>query len=456
MSAKASLPAAGASDRCDLRIRLLGPITADRGSAPLRLGGPKPMTVLAALLLGAGRTVSDEQLIDLAWEQSPPATVRAQLQSTIAGLRKQLGADTIERVADGYRIRVATGVLDLDEFDDRCLRARKLIDDPHRRADEMRAALDLWHGPALGGATDTLVRTEGAALEERRLAAVEDRIDADLAAGRYTDLVAELAGRTARHPLRERLHVQHMLALHRVGRTADALEVYRDARRRLVDELGLEPGPELRACHEAILREGAPAPTPPAVGGRPPAAAGAHPTTAESPAAPAGVDCRTEPAACPRWAAIRLLRRNPVAAAAGVVLGVLVGVLVGAGTMALAGAADRPGRATVPPPPGPTVATTPFLARWNKASGTAGTDFVTERYVRTKSDPGDITVDLLSSPAGTVCLRIVRADGYPLSDAVCASTDVPTRIATGLPAETRFSIQARSDKPGPFQYYLYY
>ena len=133
---------------------------------------------------------------------------------------------------------------------------RAVGDDPARAAELLRTALALWRGPALGDfAYERFAQDSAARLEELRLAAVEERIEADLRLGRHVELVAELEGLVREHPLRERLRAQHMLALYRSGRQADALESFRDARRALADELGLEPGRELRELEQAILTQ---------------------------------------------------------------------------------------------------------------------------------------------------------------------------------------------------------
>src|SRR5206468_399231 len=158
--------------------------------------------------------------------------------------------------ARGYRLVVADDELDAARFDAFAEQGRATLaaDEPDRAADMLREALALWRGPAFGDlAHETAVAGHAASLDERRLSAVEDRIDADLALGRHSELVAELDRLVAQHPLRERLRGQQMLALYRAGRQADALAAYADARRYLVDELGIEPGPALRQLERAVL-----------------------------------------------------------------------------------------------------------------------------------------------------------------------------------------------------------
>lgn len=240
-----------------LRYRLLGPIEVSGPGGPLRLGGPKQRSVLAALLLRAGRVVPDERLFALVWGAAPPATVRGQVQVYVSELRKLLGAPVITRRAPGYVIDVAPGELDLHEFDDAVAAARTDLDAGRvdAAANGLRAALDLWRGPALGGATQSLLDSEGSALAERRLSALEDFFDAELGAGRHRAVVGDLRREAEANPFRERLQALLMLALHRCGRTPEALEVYTAARARLVDELGVEPGPLLRDTHVRLLRD---------------------------------------------------------------------------------------------------------------------------------------------------------------------------------------------------------
>ncbi|MEV1329256.1 BTAD domain-containing putative transcriptional regulator [Micromonospora costi] len=234
------------------RYRLLGPVAVYQVGQPLPLGGPKPRTILAALLLEAGRVVPDERLIDLAWGETWPATVRGQLQTYVSGLRRTLGAGTIVRRPPGYLITVAPGELDLHDFDAAVVDAQRRTD-AAVRADLLRRALADWPGPELSGTTGWLREAHGPALRERRLAVVEDRYEAELAAGRHAEVVAPLRQAVLAEPFRERLHAQLMLALHGCGRTAEALDVYAAVRSRLADDLGVDPGALLRRAYRLVI-----------------------------------------------------------------------------------------------------------------------------------------------------------------------------------------------------------
>ncbi|SDN46462.1 AfsR/SARP family transcriptional regulator [Streptomyces wuyuanensis] len=241
-----------------LHLNLLGPVEAHRGGTPVRLGGPKPRTVLAALLLARGRVVSDTRLTTLLWDDRPPATCPAQLHTYASRVRHLLGPGiAVERRRPGYLIRLPEqGVrVDLLEFQKRAARGTEALaaGDPATAARELRRALAIWRGAALGGVCDPLADAERDRLEEERLVNLERRIDADLELGRHSALIPELIALIAADPLREGLRGQLMTALYRSGRQADALAAYRAARATLADELGLEPSAELRRLHQALL-----------------------------------------------------------------------------------------------------------------------------------------------------------------------------------------------------------
>ena len=225
-------------------FRLLGPLEVLENGTPLELGAQKHRELLAMLLIHANEVVSTDRLIDAIWEDDPPARADKALQVYVSQLRKTLGRERVETVPPGYRLRVSAGERDVDRF-------QALLADGR-----VVEALSLWRGePLTDLAYSRFAQTEIARLEELRLTAVEDRVDSDLAAGRHAQLVAELEVLVAEHPLRERLRGQLMLALYRSGRQADALEAYQDVRRALTEDLGIEPGGELRELQQRILNQ---------------------------------------------------------------------------------------------------------------------------------------------------------------------------------------------------------
>lgn len=236
-------------------FRLLGPleVLADDG-APIPLGGAKQRVVLAALLLRAGEVVSTDSLIDALWGNAAPRTAPTSLQNAISALRKLLGPDLLLTRPPGYVLAVDGDSVDLNRFER--LLSEAAGREPAERASLLREALDLWRGEALGElAFETFAQPELRRLGELRLVAAEEWTDAELESGRAAELVPRLESLVAQHPLRERLRGQLMLALYRAGRQADALAAYQDARRSLVEELGLDPGPQLQQLHAAILRQ---------------------------------------------------------------------------------------------------------------------------------------------------------------------------------------------------------
>ena len=226
-----------------MEFRILGPVDALDGGQAVPLPAGKPLTLLRVLLLNRNRVVSADALIDELWGDSPPDTATKALHGHISQLRKALGPDRVTTKPPGYSLRVDEGELDLDRFDRLVQggRERLVAGDAKTASRDLERALALWRGPAPG-------------LDERRLAALEDRIESDLALRRHAQLVAELETLVAEHPLRERLRGQLMLALYRSGRQAEALEEYRRTRETLVDELGIEPSEELQELQRAMLR----------------------------------------------------------------------------------------------------------------------------------------------------------------------------------------------------------
>ena len=220
--------------------RLLGPLEARAGDRAVPLGGPKQRAVLAVLLFRAGETVSVDTLIDEVWGERPPVNVTATLHNCVSRLRKAIGTEAIETRAPGYVLHARDEEIDARRFERALVAARAL--EPAERAAALREALSSWRGAALADlAFEPFAGAEAARLEELRLVALEERIDAELTLGRQEQLVAELEALVARHPLRERLRREQMLALYRARRKPEALQAFQDARLALIDELGLEP-----------------------------------------------------------------------------------------------------------------------------------------------------------------------------------------------------------------------
>jgi DNA-binding SARP family transcriptional activator/DNA-binding beta-propeller fold protein YncE len=244
-----------------MEFRILGPLEVCEDGRPLPLGGGRQRALLALLLLHRNEVVATERLIDELWGERPPETVAKVLQGYISQLRRVLeheGGEPRRLLTrpPGYMLRLEPDELDADRFEQLVAQARRAFagGEPAEAADCLRAALALFRGSPLAEfAFDPFARAEIVRLEELHLAALEERIDADLALGRHVDLVGELEGLVAAEPLRERLRGQLMLALYRCGRQAEALEAYRDARRMLVDELGLEPSEALHGLERQIL-----------------------------------------------------------------------------------------------------------------------------------------------------------------------------------------------------------
>jgi DNA-binding SARP family transcriptional activator/WD40 repeat protein len=241
-----------------MEIRVLGPVEASADGQPLPLGGAKQRAVMAMLGLEANRTVTADHLIEGLWGERAPASATKMVQNYVWRLRTVLnGSGTAEIVTRGrgYELRIDPDAVDAARFQ-RLLAEAGRVDDGGGVSDAAREALSLWRGPALSDVADEpfaapIIRW----LEELKLQAAELAVEADLAAGRHLDVVAEIEALVEANPLRERLHAQRMLALYRCGRQGDALEAYRHARQVLVEEIGVEPGAELRRLHDAILRQ---------------------------------------------------------------------------------------------------------------------------------------------------------------------------------------------------------
>lgn len=251
----------GARERCyktpvRLELCILGSLEVRVDDRPIALGGKRQRALLAALLLQPRRVVPTDRLVSDLWGERPPKTAATSLHNLVSQLRRLLGPDVLVTQAPGYLLQVTSEQIDAYRFE------RALQDSRHFPPDERREllakALGLWRGPPLAEfAFDDFAQAEIRRLDELRLVALGERIDADLELGRHGEVVGELEALVGEHPLREAFRRQLMLALYRSGRQAEALSAYQDARARFVDELGIEPGPELRRLQAEILRHDA-------------------------------------------------------------------------------------------------------------------------------------------------------------------------------------------------------
>ncbi|MFW6204446.1 MAG: BTAD domain-containing putative transcriptional regulator [Actinomycetota bacterium] len=245
-----------------MEFRILGPLEVVDAQGPVDLPRGRGRGLLALLILHAGQVVPAERLVDELWNGMPPPTAMTALHGLVSTLRRRLeprrhhgeNAALLQTRPPGYLLAAEPEQIDAGRF-------RRLLDDargapPKDQAALLRAALGLWRGPALADFTyEPFAQAEIASLEEMRLTAVEERVDADMALGLHRKLIGELEGLVAQHPYRERLHGQLMLALYRAGRQADALQAYQNGRRILIEELGIEPGPALVDLEKAILHQ---------------------------------------------------------------------------------------------------------------------------------------------------------------------------------------------------------
>jgi WD40 repeat protein/DNA-binding SARP family transcriptional activator len=240
-----------------MEFHLLGPLEVDAGRGPIPLGGPKQRAVLAHLLIRANELVPAETLVDEIWGDEPPEKVRNIVQTYVSHLRKAVGRDRIQSRPPGYRLCVDPSELDAARFGALVREAKKsLAVDPSIAVGTLDDALSMWRGPALADLADQpSLRAEAARLDDLRLQAQEDRIQALLAWGTPARAIGELEVLLGRHPLRERLWALLMLSLYRVGRQAEALQAYQRARVVLAEELGIDPSPELVRLHERILKQ---------------------------------------------------------------------------------------------------------------------------------------------------------------------------------------------------------
>lgn len=235
-----------------LEFRLLGPLEVLRDGEPIALGPPRQRRLLGFLLLRRRAAAATEELLDALWGDPQPRAAKPALHNAVSALRRALGADAVQTRRGSYALRVDPGALDVERFESLLELARERRG--NRRRGYLVAALALFRGAPLEDfAHEQWAREEIVRLEELHLAALEDRLDCDVALGRHAEAVAELEALLLRHPLRERLWHVLMLALYRSGRQADALAAYRRAHQAFADELGIEPGVSLRQLQRAIL-----------------------------------------------------------------------------------------------------------------------------------------------------------------------------------------------------------
>jgi DNA-binding SARP family transcriptional activator len=237
--------------------RLLGPLEVVHRGEALRTGGQRKRALLARLLLDANRTVSVDALLDALWGERIPSTAVKMVHIYVSQLRKVLPDGALETRAPGYRLEVAPEAVDLLRFERLCRQGREALagGDAETAAERLAAACALWRGPALGEFSEPFAASEAPRLEELRLAAVEDRVEAELALGDHRGVVGELRALVAAHPLRERPRHQLMLALYREGRHAEALEAFQEFRAVLTDELGIDPSAGLFELQYRILNQ---------------------------------------------------------------------------------------------------------------------------------------------------------------------------------------------------------
>ena len=237
-----------------LDFRVLGPLEVVGDDGAVALAHGKARAALGVLLIHANEVVATDRLIDDIWGGRPPATATKSLHVYVSQLRRSLGADAIVTRPPGYELRLKPGQLDLYRFER--LREEAAHAEPATAAATLREALGLWRGLPFADFTyDAFAQATIARLDELRLGALEERIEADLAMGHHAELLGELATLAQEHPLRERMLAAQMLALYRSGRQAEALAAYQSARRALVDELGIEPSRALHELERGILTQ---------------------------------------------------------------------------------------------------------------------------------------------------------------------------------------------------------
>jgi DNA-binding SARP family transcriptional activator len=243
-----------------MKARILGPLEVQAGAQRLGVGGARRQITIAMLLLSVNKVVPMERMLEAVYGENLPPTCRSQVQISISYLRGLFArhgyTDVITTHPDGYSIQLGPDDLDAQRFELLVAAAREAREagDPERAVAHYRDALRLWQGPALHGIESDVIRAAAVRLDEQRLSTNEDRVELELELGRAHELVGELAELVAENPMRERLRGQLMLALHNCGRTAEALEVYRQGQATMAEELGIDPGKQLQLLHQAVLK----------------------------------------------------------------------------------------------------------------------------------------------------------------------------------------------------------
>ncbi|GHE90037.1 hypothetical protein GCM10018785_66270 [Streptomyces longispororuber] len=250
-----------------MEIQVLGPLSANVNGGSIVPTAGKPRQILSLLALSPGRLVPVPILMEEIWGMQPPQSALTTLQTYILQLRRRLGTamgpdapgsakDVLATRHGGYLMQIPAQSVDVYHYEHLVIQGRGAFEagDDAASADHFRRALALWRGPTLVDVTTgPILEIEVMRLEESRLGTLERRIDADLRLGRHSELIAELTELTARYPQHEGLHSQAMVALYRSGRQASALDIYRRLRARLIDELGVEPSPQVQRLHQAML-----------------------------------------------------------------------------------------------------------------------------------------------------------------------------------------------------------
>jgi DNA-binding SARP family transcriptional activator len=250
-----------------VKIQVLGPLSAEVNGGSIVPTAGKPRQILSLLALYPGRVMPVPMLMEEIWGTEPPQSALTTLQTYILQLRRRLGTamgpdapgaakEVLATRHGGYLMQIPAESVDVHEYERMVTQGRSAFEagDDDSSADRFRQALDLWRGPALVDVrVGPILEIEVMRLEESRLGTVERRIDADLRLGRHSELIAELTELTARYPQHEGLHSQAMVALYRSGRQASALDIYHKLRVRLIEELGVEPSPQVQRLHQAML-----------------------------------------------------------------------------------------------------------------------------------------------------------------------------------------------------------